>query len=140
MGSRISLILQAASLLCALCALGAVLLWAPPCAGSLELANGNMAPMRCAYAAKVAALLALVLAVVVVAEMVTKRPMTLIVVLLSAALVLMTFESPLTIGVCKSAEMACQTTAMWLRLCGGISIGAAVAAFAANPNRKRVKN
>lgn len=140
MGNRISLILQGVSLLCALCALGAVLLWAPPCAGSLELANGNMAPMRCAYTAKVAVLLALVLAVVVVAEMVMKRSMTLVVILLSAALVLMTFETPLSIGVCKSVEMACQTTAMWLRLCGGISIGAAVAVFVANPNRKRVKS
>lgn len=128
------------SLLCALCALGSVLLWAAPCEGSLELANGNMTPMRCAYAAKGAAMLALILAVVVTMEVLAKRPMTLVVVLLSAALVLTTFETPLSVGVCRGHEMACLGTAMWLRFCGGISIVAAVGAFVANPERKRVRS
>ena len=45
---KVPLIAQIISLACALVAVGAVLLWAAPCAGSLELANGNMVPMRCA--------------------------------------------------------------------------------------------
>ena len=56
---KVPLIAQIISLACALVAVGAVLLWAAPCAGSLELANGNMVPMRCAYTSKVAVLLAL---------------------------------------------------------------------------------
>lgn len=75
------------------------------CSGTLELANGNMVPMRCTYTAKVELLLALILAAVAVAALVTKRPMTVALVLLSLAIVLLTFDTPLSIGVCKSADM-----------------------------------
>ena len=98
---NVKLIVPIISLVCAAVVCGAVLLWAPVCAGTLELANGNMVPMRCAYTAKVAVLLALVLAAVAVAALVTKRPMTVALVLLSVAIVLMTFDTPLSIGVCK---------------------------------------
>ena len=140
-GSRmknVKLIVPIISLVCAAVVCGAVLLWAPVCAGTLELANGNMVPMRCAYTAKVAVLLALVLAAVAVAALVTKRPMTVALVLLSVAIVLMTFDTPLSIGVCKSADMACQATAVWLRVAGGVSAVAALAGALLNPDRKRV--
>lgn len=126
------------ALLCAAAVCGAVLLWAPVCAGSLELANGNMVPMRCTYTAKVALLLALMLAIVAVAALVTKRPMTVALVLLSLAIVLLTFDTPLSIGVCKSADMACQTTALWLRIAGGISAVATLAGALFSPDRKSV--
>lgn len=135
---NLHLLAPIAALICAAVVCGAVLLWAPVCTGSLELANGNMAPMRCAYTAKIALLLALILAAVAVAALVTKRPMTVALVLLSLALVLLTFDTPLSIGVCKSADMACQSTALWLRIAGGISAVAALAGALANPNRKRV--
>ena len=80
---NVKLIVPIISLVCAAVVCGAVLLWAPVCAGTLELANGNMVPMRCAYTAKVAVLLALVLAAVAVAALVTKRPMTVALVLLT---------------------------------------------------------
>ena len=83
---NVKLIVPIISLVCAAVVCGAVLLWAPVCAGTLELANGNMVPMRCAYTAKVAVLLALVLAAVAVAALVTKRPMTVALVLLSSLL------------------------------------------------------
>ena len=115
---NVKLIVPIISLVCAAVVCGAVLLWAPVCAGTLELANGNMVPMRCAYTAKVAVLLALVL--------------------LAVAIVLMTFDTPLSIGVCKSADMACQATAVWLRVAGGVSAVAALAGALLNPDRKRV--
>lgn len=135
---NLQLLAPIAALICAAIVCGAVLLWAPVCSGTLELANGNMVPMRCAYTAKVAVLLALVLAAVAVAALVTKRPMTVALVLLSLALVLLTFDTPLSIGVCKSADMACQSTALWLRIAGGISTVAALAGALLNPSRKRV--
>ena len=64
---NVKLIVPIISLVCAAVESGAVLLRAPVCPGTLELANGNMVPMRCAYTAKVAVLLALVLAAVAVA-------------------------------------------------------------------------
>lgn len=126
------------ALICAAIVCGAVLLWAPVCSGTLELANGNMVPMRCTYTAKVELLLALILAAVAVAALVTKRPMTVALVLLSLAIVLLTFDTPLSIGVCKSADMACQSTALWLRIAGGISTVATLAGALLNPDRKRV--
>lgn len=135
---NLSLLAPIAALVCAAVVCGAVLLWAPVCAGMLELTNGNMVSMRCAYTAKIAVLLALVLAAVAVAALVTKRPMTVALVLLSVAIVLMTFDTPLSIGVCKSADMACQTTALWLRIAGGISAVATLAGALLNPARKRV--
>lgn len=135
---NLHLLAPIAALICAALVCGAVLLWAPVCSGTLELANGNMVPMRCAYTAKIAVLLALVLAAVAVAALVTKRPMTVALVLLSLAIVLMTFDTLLSVGVCKSADMACQTTALWLRIAGGISAVATLAGALLNPARKRV--
>lgn len=135
-------ILKVVSLLCALAAIGAVLLWSPVCVGSLELANGNMVPMRCAYAGKTALLLAVILAIVVTTELVSRRSApaaTVAVVALSVALVVITFTTPFSGGVCASADMACQTTALWLRLCGGVSAAAAAGAAVLNPERKRVR-
>lgn len=136
---NLQLLAPIAALICAAIVCGAVLLWAPVCSGTLELANGNMVPMRCAYTAKVAVLLALILAAVAVAGIATKHPATLALVLLSAAIVLLTFDTPLSIGVCKSADMACQATALWLRVAGGVSLVAAVAGALASPDRKRVR-
>ncbi len=134
----LQLLAPIAALICAAIVCGAVLLWAPVCSGTLELANGNMVPMRCAYTAKIALMLAVILAAVAVAALVTKRPMTVALVLLSLAIVLLTFDTPLSIGVCKSADMACQSTALWLRIAGGISTVAALAGALLNPSRKRV--
>lgn len=131
--------MQGVSLVCALVALGAVLLWAPVCSGMLELVNGNMAPMRCSYAGKTAVLLALILAIVCVAGLVAKRTATVAVLCLSLALIVITFPTFISGGVCASTDMACQTTALWLRVCGAVSAVAAIAAVAANPDRKRVR-
>ena len=84
---NLQLLAPIAALICAAIVCGAVLLWAPVCSGTLELANGNMVPMRCTYTAKVELLLALILAAVAVAALVTKRPMTVALVLLSLSLI-----------------------------------------------------
>ena len=66
---NLQLLAPIAALICAAIVCGAVLLWAPVCSGTLELANGNMVPMRCTYTAKVELLLALILAAVAVAAL-----------------------------------------------------------------------
>lgn len=50
-------------LVCAILAIGAALIWAPPCSGALELTNGNMVSMKCAYAAKAGVVLATLIAI-----------------------------------------------------------------------------
>lgn len=136
---NLSLLAPIAALICAAIVCGAVLLWAPVCSGTLELANGNMVPMRCAYTAKIALMLAVILAAVAVAALVTKRPMTVALVLLSLAIVLLTFDTPLSIGVCKSADHGPARA----RRCGcaspaAISAVATLAGDLINPDRKRV--
>ena len=88
---------------CALLSIGAVLLWAPPCSGGLETTAGNVVPMRCTWTAHVGALLGIVLAVVSLVALALKRNidvlLCIVLVLLSAALFAISFESPLTIGV-----------------------------------------
>lgn len=136
---RLLLVGNAVSAVCAVLVLGAVFVWAPPCQGLLELANGNLVPMRCVYTGKAAALLALLLLVACAASAVTKRPFTAVTVGLSVALALLAFETPATIGVCKSAGMACGATAAWLAACGGVSAVSALAVFFAGGQRKRVR-
>ena len=61
---NLQLLAPIAALICAAIVCGAVLLWAPVCSGTLELANGNMVPMRCAYTAKIALMLVVMICVV----------------------------------------------------------------------------
>lgn len=140
MKDKMGVIFSAVPLLGALIAAGAVLFWAPPCSGLLELANGNMVPMRCSYAGKTALLIALILAVVSAGSLISKRPAALSVALLSAALILVTFTTPLSGGICVSEDMACHTMALWLRLSGAVSLAAIAVAAVFNPARKRVSS
>lgn len=139
MKKNIVVVMGAVSLVCSVIAIGAVLVWAQPCHGSLELANGNMMPMRCAYTGKIALLMSGLLALASLASMVAKKPFTLAVVAASCALALLPVETFATIGVCKSSDMACQAMAAWLMACGGVSAAAALVGFALNPERKRAK-
>ena len=124
----------------ALVALGAVFIWAPVCDHGVELANGNMAPMRCAYTGKVGALLSIGIAVVGAVSLAQKKPGAAGVVallVLSCALFLISFDTPLSIGVCMADGMACHATAAWLRACAAVAFVATIAAALASPNRKR---
>jgi len=117
--SKLSVVTQVVALVAAVVGALAVVLWAGPCTGALELANGNMVPMRCAYTAKVAVLLFALAAGLSVRGLATKKRDDLAFVLLGVALFLVTFESAVGIGVCKS-QMECWTMAAWIRGCGAL--------------------
>lgn len=135
---NLQLLAPIAALICAAIVCGAVLLWAPVCSGTLELANGNMVPCAAPIRRRLELLLALILAAVAVAALVTKRPMTVALVLLSLAIVLLTFDTPLSIGVCKSADMALPEHGAVAAHRRGISTVATLAGALLNPDRKRV--
>lgn len=101
--------------------LGAIYIWAPVCNGFLELANGNMVPMRCLYTAKAATVLSILLLVLAVASLLTKKSNPVMVIALGIMLIAVTYESFLGIGVCKKV-MACHDTAFWLRSGGILTI------------------
>ncbi|WP_139652355.1 DUF4418 family protein [Raoultibacter phocaeensis] len=138
MKKNIGVIVNGISILCALAVVGAVAFWAKPCQATLELANGSAVPMRCAFTGKVALLLAVVLIVVCIASIATKKPMSVAVAAISIALIVLTFDTPISIGICKDG-MACSATAFWLRLGAVISFVAACAGFALDGKRVHVK-
>lgn len=138
MKKNIGAIVNGVSIVCALAIVGAVTVWAKPCQGMLELASGAAAPMRCAYTGRVALLLAAVLVVVCLASLATKKPMTAAVAAISIALIVLTFDTSVSIGICKDG-MACTATALWLRSCAAVSLVAAFVGFALDDKRMRVK-
>ena len=103
-------------LVCAILAIGAALIWAPPCSGALELTNGNMVPMKCTYAAKAGVVLATLIAIC--SALSFAKDMFFAVAIISLALVFIVMQLPGAIGVCKSDGMACHTTAAWFISCG----------------------
>ena len=125
-------------LACAILAIGAASIWAPPCNGALELANGNMVPMKCAYAAKAGIVLAALIAICSALSF-AKKDMLFAVAAISLALSFIVMQLPGTIGVCKSDRMACHTTAAWFISCGGISFVSSIVGIVLNPKRKKVK-
>lgn len=129
---------SAICLACAILALGAALIWAPPCSGTLELANGNMVPMKCAYATKAGVVLAALVAICSTLSF-AKKDMLFAVAIISLALAFIVMQLPGAIGVCKSDGMACHATAAWLISCGGISFVSSIAGIVLNPKRKKVK-
>lgn len=124
--------------LCGIAAIGTVVIWAHPCTGALELANGNAVPMRCFYTGKIAVLLGMVLVSIGAASFATKRDFSIPALLVSVCLIAITFDFFAGIGVCK-AEMACWTTAFWLRTLGGVSSAAIIAGMVFSNTRKRVR-
>ena len=125
-------------LACAILAIGAASIWAPPCNGAFELANGNMVPMKCAYAAKAGIVLAALIAICSALSF-AKKDMLFAVAAISLALSFIVMQLPGTIGVCKSDGMACHTTAAWFISCGGISFVSSIVGIVLNPKRKKVK-
>lgn len=125
-------------LVCAILAIGAALIWAPPCSGALELTNGNMVSMKCTYAAKAGVVLAMLIAICSALSF-AKKDMFFAVAIISLALVFIVMQLPGAIGVCKSDGMACRTTAAWFISCSGISFISSITGIVLNPKRKKVK-
>ena len=116
-------------LLLALLLIAALSLWAPPCSGQLELANGNFTFMKCVYTAKAAMLIVVILIFAALENIAKKRLAALTYVVFGAALIAITFTSALGIGICANVEMACHTSALWIRIFGALIIVDGVVSF-----------
>lgn len=120
--SNILIGLQAAA---ALCALGAIKIWAPVCDKMLDLANGNQTHMKCFYAGQAAAAMAVIVLVAAVMAFLTKKDHKQLMALGMVAAVMLFLLFGTVMGICASDAMACRSTAVWVR-------GAAVISFAAS--------
>lgn len=124
--SKFNKILVAIQALAALCILGAVKLWAPVCGKMLQLASGKEVHMKCFYAGQAAIAVAVILLALAVVSFLAKKDMKKIQIVTTVTGVLLFLVFGSLIGVCASAEMRCQVTALWGR---GIAIVTIVTAL-----------
>lgn len=136
---NLALIADLVAVLVAALGLVAIHVWAGPCDGVLELASGNATLMRCAYACKVATLLMAIIVAVGVVGMVAKaRACSAVLLFLAVALVLITIDSAVGIGVCKS-PMACWTMRTWIDIVAGVAAICGLTGLFAGVSKKQVK-
>jgi hypothetical protein len=102
--------------------LGALYIWAPVCDGLLELKSGNMVHMKCFYTSQVTAILALLLILLAATSLIKRQTHSLMIIALGIMLIVVTYTSFLGIGVCVNEAMACNTTALWIRGGGALTI------------------
>lgn len=124
-------------LVVALIVIGAINIWAPICDSYLELANGNMTYMRCTYTAKIAMLLAIIIIILAIFSIISKKSIALPAALIGIALFLITIESSVGIGICSGDDMACIKTALWLKGSGiAIIIISIISIYKPNPMKR----
>ncbi len=105
----------------------------PVCSGMLELTSGKQVHMKCHYAATVFVFIAVVLLINAVLSIVVKPSIVSgVMTVVIAALVFVTLNDGIGIGICANPEMACQMTAPIVKVCGTVEIvcGAIYAAIA----------
>lgn len=136
MGKNTKKWLFAIPLVCAVVILGAVYIWAPVCTGLLELKNGNMVAMKCAHAAKLFVALSVVGGLAGLVSKRINKGLAIAVLACGVLLIANTFSSAIGIGVCASPTMACNTTAVWVRVCGALmGLSALVLLFVGDSSR-----
>ncbi|MDO4561783.1 MAG: DUF4418 family protein [bacterium] len=129
--SILSVILSGAETVIGIAMVGSVKLWAPVCQAMLELASGKQVHMKCFYTGQALVLLGLLLIVNGIAQFLLNRRLFggVISAMIGVLAILLVSGSPLGIGICLKAEMACHATASWARLLGGAAIVAGAASI-----------
>lgn len=101
--------------------LGAIFAFAPVCDKLIELKSGNMTHMKCFYTGKTAVILSILLLIAAISSFFTKGSQW-VIIAIGIFLIVLTFDSPVGIGLCKNTSMACHSTAIWIRGTGATSI------------------
>ena len=96
---------------------------APVCSGMLELVSGKQVHMKCHYAGVVFVFVAVVLLInAVVAIFVKPSIVTGVMTVVVAALVFVTLNDSIGIGICANPDMACQMTAPYAKVCATVEL------------------
>ena len=106
---------------------------APVCGGMLEVVNGKQVHMKCYYAGVVFVFIAFALLINAVVSMLAKPSIVSgVMAIVLAVLVFAALNDSIGIGICAKAEMACQMTAPFAKVCAVVEIicGAAYALLA----------
>ena len=136
MKTKFSKILIGIQALAAVCLIGALKIWAPVCTKLLTLESGAQTHMKCHYSSQAALVIAVILLVAALAAFISKGDHKKLhfVSIAGAVSLFLIFGSH--IGICANAEMACHSTALWVRIMAGVIIAAgAVDLFTGGENQ-----
>ena len=120
--NKLNKILVAIQALAALCILGSVKIWAPVCGKMLQLVSGKEVHMKCFYAGQAAIAIGIILFALAVVSFLAKKDLKKIQIVTAVTGVLLFLVFGGLIGVCASAEMRCQTTALWGRIIAAVTV------------------
>lgn len=96
---------------------------APVCTGLVETAAGKQVPMRCHYTSAALLILGILLLVDAVLCIVKKEKIVCgCMAIVISVFIFLVLGSSLGMGVCANTEMACNVTAAFSKVCGGIGV------------------
>lgn len=96
---------------------------APVCAGMVETAAGKQVPMRCHYTGAALLILGILLLVDGILCVVKKEKVVCgVLAAVISVFMFLVLGSSLGMGVCANTEMACNVTAAFAKVCGGIGV------------------
>ena len=128
MKTKMTNILIAVQAVAGLVMIGAVKIWAPVCGKMLELVSGKEVPMKCHWAGQAAIVVGILITVTAVMGLLAKQDYKKFAVInaVAAVLLFMVFTNSI-IGVCASAEMRCQITALWGKGIAAVTLASSLA-------------
>lgn len=109
-------------ILSSIIALVGLYICSPVCTKLVELANGNMTYMKCHYTSQIATIVSVIILVIGIEKVFSKNKFYFIIILLGVIMLSITFKLSFVPGVCKSNTMACNSTIIWLRISGCLTI------------------
>lgn len=96
---------------------------APVCTGTVETVAGKQVPMRCHYASAALLVLGILLLVNAVLCIVKKEKVVCgVMAVIISVFIFLVVGSTLGMGICANPEMACNMTAPFAKLAGGLGI------------------
>lgn len=121
--NKSTMIVAAAEAVVAILMLLVVKVIAPVCTGMVETAAGKQVPMRCHYTDVAATLLACLLLVCAIACFVTKQKMACGIIAVAIGVCgFVILSSTIGTGICANPDMACNTTAPFIKLCSTLAL------------------
>ena len=107
----------------------AIFVWAAPCSGQLELANGNFVPMKCLYTGKAAVIAGIILMGAGLDGLLKKQVSPITITVIGILLFVLPFANIIGIGVCVKEGMACHASAIWMKIIGALTVIDGIACF-----------
>lgn len=115
---KLSVILSVVAIFVAAAMFAVIKYVALPCTGLIETAMGKQIPMKCHWTAIAITVVAVVIAVIAIAGIVTEQfTLSGITIFALATAIFVLVSDSMGIGVCANPEMACHTTIAYAKAC-----------------------